>query len=740
MTRFTQIGHNIPRLDGVEKVTGQAKFTGDIVLSGMLEGKILRSPLPHARIRGIDTSRAEALPGVRAVVTAQDHDGIDPFYGGRPTVAIDTVRYVGEPVAAVAADDEVTADTALSLIEVDYEALPAVLGIDAAIAEGAALVHAETQTNLCAQTSVEQGNVAEGFAASEEIFEDYFRFPMVYHFSMEPHSVVAQYEPDGIQLWSSAQHPFLVQQDIARMFGFSPDRVRLTVPFLGGGFGGKSYTKFEPLVILMSRKTHRPVRTCLSVPEAMVTVRRHGAAVQLKTGVQRDGSLVARQAKIHLDTGAYKENAPLVAELAATRVLGPYRIPHLRSDVVSVYTNSGSAGSFRSVAGPQTIFACEAQMDKIATALGLDPLELRAKNLLHKGETLQPKLRPVDVDLRSSLRRLSTGGRWKGRRRRKKAALGMACGSTNAGGQLPVSVALVRLRADGHVVVLAGSTEMGQGVKTTLAQIAAEELALPMAKVQVLTVDTTVTPYDHSTGASRSTTVMGRAVQAAAQDLRKQLLRIAAKAFGVKIGQVRLAEGRLECDGQGMALADALTCRFGAAAGEFVGRGTIGPELVDFGTPVLWEVGMGIAELDIDDETGKLGLASYVSVADVGKAIHPQHCVGQEEGAAMMGIGHTFFEEMVHDENQLINNNLVDYRVPRFRDLPKEFHTLLVENRDGLGPYGSRGMGEGGILSVAPAVVNALARATGVRIDELPLTPERVWRALREKSPGPRDD
>lgn len=730
MKPFIHIGQSVPRVDGLEKVTGQARFTGDVVLPGMLEGKILRSPLPHARIRGIDTSRAKALPGVRAVVTARDLDGIDPFYGGRPAVATDTVRYVGEPVAAVAADDEVTAETALSLIEVDYEALPAVLGIDAALADGAPRVHEDADTNVCVRSSVEQGNVAVGFDAADEIFEDRFSFPMVYHYSMEPHSTVAQYRPDGIQLWSSAQHPFLVQQDLARMFHLSPDRVQLTVLFLGGGFGGKSYTKFEPLVILMSRKAGCPVRTCLSVPEAMVTVRRHGATVKLKTGVKRDGSLVARQADIHLDTGAYKENASLVAELAATRVLGPYRIPHIRSDVTSVYTNAGSAGSFRSVAGPQTIFACESQMDKIADTLGFDPMELRAKNLLHKGQTLQPKLRPIDVNLRSSLRRLSRAGHWKGRRRRKQAALGMACGSTNAGGQLPVSVALVRLRADGYVAVLAGSTELGQGVKTTLCQIVAEELTLPMARVHVAAVNTTVTPYDHSTGASRSTTLMGRAVQAAAQDLRRQLLRIAAKAFGVRTRQVALADGRIVSGVGQMSFTEALECRFGAAAGEFVGRGTVGPELVNFGTPVLWEVGMGIAELDVDCETGKLALASYVSVADVGKAIHPQHCVAQEEGAAMMGIGHTFFEEMVHDGNQLVNNNLVDYRVPRFKDMPKEFHTFLVENRDGLGPYGSRGMGEGGILSVAPAVVNALARATGVRINDLPLTPERVWRAL----------
>ena len=730
---FKHVGRDVPRVDGADKVTGRAKYTGDVVLPRMLEGRILRSPLPHARIRAIDTSRAEALGGVRAVVTASDLWGVDPFYNGRPVVAMDRVRYVGEPVAAVAAEDEHTAEAALALIDVDYEELPSALGMDAALAPGAPLIHDDAPGNVCAHERVEQGDIAQGFADSDRIFEARYTFPMVYHYSMEPHAAVARYGADGIDLWSSAQHPFLVQQDIARIFGMTRSQVRLRVSYLGGGFGGKSYSKFEPLVVLLSRKAGRPVRVCLSVSEAMVTVRRHGATVNLKTGVKNDGTLVARQAAIHLDTGAFTENTRMVAQLAATRVLGPYRIPHLRSDVYSVHTNAGSAGSFRSVAGPQTLFACESQMDEIATGLAMDPVELRDRNLLKRGETLQPKLRPVDVDLHSSLRRLVSGSRWRRRAGDRKTALGLACGSTNAGGQLPVSVALVRLGPDGHVSVLAGSTEMGQGVKTVFTQIVAEELALPRDRVQAVSVDTTVTPYDHSTGASRSTTVMGRAVQAAARDLKRQLRAIAAKAFGVTPGKVTLSEGRLVAGEQAMSFTDALACRFGVVAGELVGRGTMGPEMVRWKTPVLWEVGMGVAELDIDRDTGALNLVSYVSVADVGKAIHPQHCVGQEEGAAMMGIGHTFMEQMVHDDHQLMNPNLVDYRVPKFEDLPAEFHTLLVENRDGIGPYGSRGMGEGGIFSVAPAVVSALARGTGVRIRDLPLTPERVWRALRSE-------
>ncbi len=727
------VGQNVPRVDGIDKVTGRAKFTGDLMVPGMLYGKILRSPYPHARIIGIDASGAEAHEGVVAVLTAEDLSDLDPYYSGRPVIAIKKVHYVGEPVAAVAAEDEATAEEALSLIRVDYEELPMVVGLEAALRKGAPRVHEDLSDNICSHERVEKGNVEDGFAQADEIFENDFTFPMVYHYSMEPHSVIADFSEEEITVWSSAQHPFLVQEDVARIFGVPAAKVRIVVPHLGGGFGGKSYTKFEPLVIALARKAMRPVRICLSVSEAMVTVRRHAAKVRLKTGVNRDGTLLAREAEIYLDTGAYTDNAPLVAVLAATRVVGPYRIPHICCDAYAIYTNSGSAGSFRSVGAPQTIFSCESQMDIIASRLGIDPAELRLKNLLKKGEVLRPKLRPIDVDLASGLKRLVAVSRWKKQTGKKAAALGLACAVTNAGGQRPVSASLVRLQVDGSVMILAGSTEMGQGVRTVLSQIVAEELSIPLEMLRLVGADTTVTPYDHSTGASRSTTLMGLAVQRAARDLKEQLLRIGAKAFRVRTNKVRIEEGALVFGESRLSFQEALEHRFGAVAGELIGRGYVGPEVADFSFPVLWEVGMGTAELDVERETGEISIRSYISLADVGKAIHPSQCIGQEEGAAMMGIGHTLFEQMVYEGGQLVNPNLVDYRVPTFADLPREFHTILVENGDGPGPHGSRGMGEGGIFSVAPAVTNALYRATGVQICDLPLVPERVWRALRDR-------
>ena len=310
--------------------------------------------------------------------------------------------------------------------------------------------------------------------------------------------------------------------------------------------------------------------------------------------------------------------------------------------------------------------------------------------------------------------------------------MGLACGMTNAGGQ-PISVALVRLQADGGVNIMAGSTEMGQGVRTVLAQIAAEELSLPIDRIRMEGANTALTPYDRSTGSSRSTTLMGRAVQQAARDVKKQLLKIGESVCGIKSNSIDLRSGALFWGESRMTYAELLECRFGASAGEIVGQGVVGPEIVKNTLPVVWEVGMGAVELDLDRETGGISIRRYVSVADVGKAINPVQCEGQEEGAAMMGVGHTLFEQMIYEGGQLVNGNLVDYRVPSFSNLPRDFRTVLVENGDGLGPYGSRGMGEGGIFSVAPAITGALARATGAQLFDLPLTPERVWRALKDR-------
>jgi len=729
---FKYVGHSVARVDGLEKVTGKARFVGDITVPGMLYGKILRSTFPHARIRSIDVSRAEALPGVAAVLTAADIGDLNPIYNGRPVIAMNKVRYIGEPVAAVAAEDLATAEEAAALIHVDYEELPAAVGIEAAIKPGAPLVHDDKAGNIGTHERVTRGNVDEGFAQSDVIAEDHFTFPMVYHYAMEPHSAIAHYDENEITVWSAAQHPFQVRGDISKVFKVPPARVRMIINYLGGGYGSKSYTKFEPLVVALARKAKRPVRICNSVGESMVTVRRHGARVRIKTGVRSDGTIMAREAEIYLDTGGYDDNGPQVTARSATRVLGPYWIPNIRTDAYQVYTNTGSAGSYRAIGAPQVIYAGESQIEIVAAKLGVDPAELRGKNLLKKGQELRPGLKGIDANLASSLKTLVRESHWKKSLKKKTAAVGMGCAVTNAGAT-PVSVALIRIQSDGIANIAAGSTEMGQGVRTTLTQIAAEELTLPMEQFRMLGADTKVTPYDSSTGSSRSTTLMGTAVQKAARDLKKQFIRIGAQTMGVKPKQIQVADGALVCGESRLTFKEAFERRFGkGSGGEMIGRGEVGPEITNNELPVFWEVGMGAAEVDIDHETGQVKLKKFISVADVGKAIHPEHCIAQEEGAAMQGIGHTFFEELIYDNGQLLNPNLVDYRIPTFSEVPEEFHTVLVENGDGPGPFGVRGMAEGGILSVAPSVCNAVDRATGVRIKDLPLTPERVWRALRD--------
>ncbi len=730
---FKYIGQSVPRVDGIDKVTGRAKFLCDLAVPGMLHGKILRSSYPHARILSIDTAKAEALEGVAAVMTAADIADLNAVYSGRPVIAMDKVRYIGEPVAAVAAVDQATAEEAAALVEVQYEELPAVVGIHAARAAGATLIHEQRSDNICSHESVSRGNVQEAFAQSHLVLEDCFTFPMVYHYAMEPHAVIAHWNEEGVTVWSSAQHPFQVRNDVAKVFRIPPSEVRMMIAYLGGGYGSKSYTKFEPLVVALARKAKAPVRVCNSVGESMLTVRRHAAEVRIKTGFKDDGTITAREAEIYLDTGAYDDNGPAVTIRAATRVLGPYRIPNILTHAYSVYTNSGSAGSFRAIGAPQVIFAGESQMDIAASRMGMDPAELRRKNLLKKGEELRPGLKGIDADLNYGLKKLVAASQWKKAAQKKRAPVGLACAVTNAGAT-PVSVALARLQSDGVVNILAGSTEMGQGVRTVLSQIAGEELTVSLDQIRVMGADTKVTPYDSSTGSSRSTTCMGNAVQGAARDLKKQLIAIAAEAFRVPQSQVKVQDGSLISGEARLTFKEALERRFGkGSGGELIGHGETTPALTDHQMPVFWEVGMGMVELDIDEETGKVVVKRLISVADVGKAIHPEGCIGQEEGAAMMGIGHTLFEQMVYDANgSLLNPNLVDYRVPAFGDTPHHFHTVLVENEDGPGPFGVRGMGEGGLLSVAPSVCNALERATGVRIKDLPLTPERVWRALRD--------
>ena len=751
------VGHSVRRVDAPEKVTGRARYVTDMELPGTLHAKLLRSPYPHAKILRVDVARARAAPGVRAVVTSADLDWCDPYYGpafrDRPILAIEVARYEGEPVAAVVAESESAAAQALELIEIAYEELPAVTTLEEALASGAPLVHTAEPlaghfadlsilkprpgTNICHQFHLERGQGAHAFAGADIVVEDVYTFPRVQHYSMEPHAALAAWDEQGtLTVWASTQNPYSVRVELAKMFRVPMSRIRIIVPPLGGGFGGKTYAKLEPIVGALARMVGQPVRLALSVEEAFRTVRRCDASARVRLGFKRDGRLWAAECRADFDVGAYADIGPRIIQKGTYTATGPYRVPNIVLDAKAVYTNTTPGGAFRGFGVPQLAWALESLVDEAARDLGHDPVDLRRQNLLGQGEEFAPGDTPIDGKFEESLNRAAEAIRWTqqtlpGRGRGLAMMMKASVAPT-------VSEAIVRLHADASVTVLASTVEMGQGARTVMAQIAAEVLAVPVERVFVAMPDTAITPYDQTTSSSRSTTMTGKAVQEAAADVREQLLRIAGRRLGVDATALRLEDAAVISAGARLPYPELLAERFGMSGGELIGRGIVAPGRSAAplgGSTPFWEMAVGAAEVSVDEETGAVTVHSYTSVADVGRCINPQQCEGQDEGAVMQGIGHTLLEEMLYEGGQLLNANLVDYRVPRAEDVPGELQCRFVENGDGAGPFGAKGAGEGSLVPVSPAVGNALARLTGVRFRELPLTPERVWRALRERQP-----
>ena len=757
---YTSAGTSAHRVDSIEKVTGRAIYTSDVQLPGMAFAKILRSPVAHARLTKVDASNAKQLPGVIATLTRDDIQQFNFKYGAtykdQSIVAVDKVRYVGDPVAAVLAEDAAIAEQALELIEVEYDELPKVTNIEEATAPGAIQVHeggvarAELRgstygaperfsgTNVCYYLTFGREDVDKGFAKAEHIFEDTFRFQKVQHYSLEAHNNLAYYDGEKLTVWASCQDPFTLRDHLSGIFRLPCSRIRVIVPYVGGGYGGKLYVKCEPIAAALSWMTRRPVKLQLSVNESFKTVTRHPARVTVKTGVTKDGKLIARECQVYMDTGAYADAGPRVTQKAGYRALGPYRIPYAKVEAYGVYTNTVPAGAFRGFGALQVTWAYESQMDMIADRLAIDPLEFRLKNLFKKGDLYTKGDTPVDCDLEEGLRKVADAIQWNVKSDQPNRAKGLSCCIKDAGGTYKVAGATVKMSSDGSVMLLTGTVEAGQGPRTALSQIVAEELAMSLDQIGVAQLDTDVTPYDISTSASSSTVVMGTAVQRAAQDARKQLLQCAAKVLKQKADSLALKDGQVVGkNGETISYSKVIVDFFGSKAGEIIGKGLYkdkrSAKAVLGSTTTFWEVGWGGAEVEVDTDTGTVKLLKYVSACDAGKAINPEQCEGQDEGAVMFGIGHTLFEEMTYDDGQLLNGNLVDYRVPTFEDLPASFETILIENGNGPGPFGSKGIGEGGLLPVASAIANAVSRAVGVRIQDLPLTPPKVWRALQAK-------
>ena len=751
-TDFHVVNHSLPRRDGRVKVTGKAQYVADLKLIGMAYAKVLRSPYAHAKILSIDKSRAEAHPGVHCVVTGFDLDGINPYYGhavkDHPLLAIEKVRYAGEAVAAVVAVDERTAFEALELIEVKYEELKAIFTPQEAAAKDAPLLHqrqfeagalrgfegevtAGKGSNICQSHKIQWGDVDKAFKEAAAVIEGEYYFPMTYAYAMEAYVAIADVNDQEVTIYSSAQHPFMVRHDLKSVFNLPVSSVRLIVPFVGGGYGSKSYTKIEPLVAACSWKAKRPVKLQLTVEEAMLTTRSDDAFTWMRTAVDANGKIIARQAKITMNTGAYAENSPLVVEKSTNRCVGPYAIPNVLIENSSYYTNTVPASSYRGFGCAQVTLPGESQIDELAAKIGKDPYEFRLANAAKPGEEFFPGMRPFDGTLKQDLETAAKAVGW-GKPLEKNHGRTVAVSGSDAGAY-PLTSTAIRVHADGSVTIMTGSTELGQGSHTVLPQIAAEELGVPFEKVRVISSDTAITPYDRSTGASRTTTLMGSAVLEASRDAIQQMVVMAADVLKVKPEQIQTVRGGVRC-GEAQLSWSEVICKFYALPdGEVIGRAYIRKSGKFSALPVFWEAAATGCEISVDEETGKITMEKLATVGDVGLAINPALAEGQDIGAATMGVGIGLFEELIYEGPQLVNGSILDYRLPRFSDLPKQVELHLVQNQDGVGPYGAKGGGEASLNSMAANIANAVDRAVGVRIRQAPLTPERVWRALKEK-------
>ena len=770
---MTVIGIDAPRVDGPAKVTGAAQYTADLVLPGTLHAKVLRSSLPHARLVRIDASRAERELGV-VTLTRDDLAGMDPYYGpvvrDQPIVAIDVVRYVGDVVAAVAAEERDIAEEALDLIDVEYEPLPAVNDPLEAISPSAPVIHAARRTpdvafidlaavhfvpdsNVCSVYHVEQGDVEAGFAAAAAVFEDVYTVPMIQHGHMEPHASIAWWEPDGrLVVQTSTQNPSVIRTQLAEIFGLPESGVRVVVPYVGGGYGAKTYPKLEPLVAALSRKAQRPVALALTREEVFLTAVRHPAVVRIRTGARQDGTLVARRVETVYDTGAYADIGPRTAKNGGYVSGGPYRIEHQHLTSHCVYTNKPPAGAFRGFGVPQVCWAYESQMDDIARRLGLDPLEMRLRNVVREGDLFVTGDRLVAVGLAACLEQAAAAIGWRGLESTRPIVTedpdvvhGLGIAAMIKSTMTPSnSAASVRMNADGSATLMTSSVEIGQGAHTSLGQIVAETLGLPPGRVRVTFPDTDTTPYDQSTSSSRTVFSMGHAARQAALQIRAELLGIVSDRLEVAAADLEIVEGvgRVRgVPGRSMTIPEAFTARFGTAVGSLFGTfdyqttGGLDPETGKGRASAFWFLSAAAAEVAVDRRTGKVRVVRAVSVVDGGKAINPRQCWLQNEGSMLTALGSALFEEMVFDNGQPVNATFLDYMLPSMEDFPDTFESRVVETPHPDGPYGAKGLGEAALGPVAPAIGNAVTNALGgVRLRDLPLRPERVLEAIEKEA------
>ncbi|MCH8281797.1 MAG: xanthine dehydrogenase family protein molybdopterin-binding subunit [Chloroflexi bacterium] len=740
MVSYVNIGRSTPRLEGEDKVTGGARYTADIELPGTVWGRSLRSPYPHARIVSIDTSKAQQVPGVLAVLTGADTRGIR--YGRRlydvPILAEDRVRFVGDRVAAVAAEDKDTVEEALLLIDVEYEELPAVFESLDALDPGAPILHPEVNSYVGLPRTVDansnafvrdtwgKGNIEEGFAQAEITVENTFTVPRQHQAYLEPHSCLVHVDDEGrLQVWTSSKVPYAIKQQLSAALGLPEERILLHPVSIGGDFGGKGSAMDIPLAYFLALRSGRPVRMVMDYMEELTAGNpRHAALIQLKTGVKRDGSIVAHQVKVYFNSGAYGgfKPAPGVNLGGASKSGGPYKIPNVEIEGVQVYTNTVPGGFMRAPGEPQAVFALESHIDIIAGKLGMDPLEFRRRNLIEEGDETPIGTQYRDIRARATLDAAVDAA---GYESAKAANVGRGIAINErpaAGGE---SHSNVTLTPDGSVIVHTSIFEPGTGTYTLLRQIVSEQLNVSVDAIEVQVWDTDGVDFDSGVGGSRVTRVAGMAAYQAANAASRELLSVAADLLGWPEEAISLRDDQVvrQDTGESRSWAELL---------QRLGRPVVGEShVVETSPSPITSFTAQVAEVSVDPETGQVTLLRFTTAHDAGTVLNPVDHQGQINGAVIQSIGYALTEELQVEEGRVTSTTFGEYKILSAKDIP-ELRTVILESGNGPGPYNAKGIGENPLGPVAPAIANAVQDAIGVRVQHLPITAEKVYRALRE--------
>jgi 4-hydroxybenzoyl-CoA reductase subunit alpha len=756
MNKLRVVGKREPMLDAFEKATGRARFTDDLTLPGMLYGKVLRSPLPHAKILHVDLARALKVPGVKGAICGRDIPkkkyGIVPMAKDEYALAIDKVRYIGDEVAAVVATSIEAAEDALSQIRVDYEELPAVFNPTEAMKPGAPVIHENVPNNVSASIRKEFGNVEKAFRESDFLFEDTFETQAVNHAPLEPQAALGMVDHSGkVTLWSSTQIPFFLRRNLATTLDVPESRVRIIKPKVGGGFGQKIdlYAK-DFCAAFFAMQTLKPVKFVYEREEVFTSTRqRHPMHIRLKTGMKKDGTLLAQQFKVVADGGAYNSTAPLMITLACYFIMLPYHLENLLFEGFHVYTNKPVGGAMRGHGIPQVRFAVETQLDIIAEKMGIDPLDLRLKNAFLAGEPHPAKLLVQTCGFSDTLTKAAEGIGWK----EKRGKLPFGRGVGLAGASFPSGVsnmshissgAIVKIERDGSISLLTGAADIGQGAETVISQIVAEELGVPLEDIRITAADTEITPLDPGTFGSGVTLRAGNAGRMAAYAAKMKLLEAVAEKMEVDIGELETKDRRIYVKGspeRGMSFQEAIKVyQYSDRPMPIIGRGSYMPPAKE-PTTLLKEDGnfspaysfmTQAAEVEVDTQSGKVKVLKMVASHDCGRAINPMLVEGQLEGSVVGGMGQALYEDVITDKGQVVNPSFLDYGIPTAMEIPS-ITSVEVETDDPEGPFGAKESGEGTQLAPAPAIINAIYDAIGVRFKTLPVTPEKVLEALQKK-------